>query len=297
MANIGRKRKKNGFTQISNTMLEDERLSWRAKGILSYMLSRPDNWKINKTDLYKKGKEGRDAMQNALNELKELGYLHIYSVKDDKGQIETWIWEYDDMPFLPTILKNQMTEKPQETGQNVEVSQTTENPLSGEPTFWDSSTYNNTDLNNTDYNNNKSKEIKKELSISPKMLENEFDQLWNMYPRKIGRKKACDAFKKARKVKKIPYETIQNGLYRYLRYLEQQETEEQFIMHGSTWFNQEKWQDEYITTGIKKKPKNALEYFRQKYEQEGDCFEPNRDRTVINNDSELLSSYFQGFQP
>ena len=82
---------------------------------------------------------------------------------------------------------------------------------------------------------------------------------------RLDKKKACDAFKKARKIKKIPYETIQNGLYRYLRYLEQQETEEQFIMHGSTWFNQEKWQDEYITTGIKKKPKNALEYFKQKY--------------------------------
>ena len=62
-------------------------LSWRAKGILSYMLSRPDNWKINKTDLYKRGKEGRDAMQAALNELKELDYLHIYSGNVlEKGQ-------------------------------------------------------------------------------------------------------------------------------------------------------------------------------------------------------------------
>ena len=40
------------------------------------MLSRPDNWKINKTDLYKRATEGRDAIQNALNELKELEYLH-----------------------------------------------------------------------------------------------------------------------------------------------------------------------------------------------------------------------------
>ena len=48
---LDRKRKKNGFTQVSNAMLEDTRLSWRAKGLLCYMLSRPDNWKINKTDL------------------------------------------------------------------------------------------------------------------------------------------------------------------------------------------------------------------------------------------------------
>ena len=291
MSNVGRKRKKNGFTQVSNTMLENSNLSWKAKGLLCYMLSRPDNWKFNKADLYKKATEGRDAMQKGLDELKELGYLHIYPQKDEKGKIETWIWEYDDTPFAPTILKNQTTKKPQETGQIVPIFQTTEKPDSGKTSFRDSSTYNNTDLNNTNNNNTKDKEIKT-IKITTGQIEEEFEKVWRIYPKKQGKQKAFEYFKKARKIKKIPYETIENGLYRYIRYLEQQGTDEQYIMHGSTWFGQQKWQDEYILTGIKQKPKNINEYMRQKYGDGGFNDEPPRDRKIINSDNELLSDFF-----
>lgn len=87
------------------------------------------------------------------------------------------------------------------------------------------------------------------------VMEKEFEQLWAIYPRKIGKKKAYDSFKKARKIKKVPYETIENGLYRYIEYLKEQGTDEQFIQHGSTFFNQEKWQDEFEATHFEKKPK------------------------------------------
>lgn len=151
---------------------------------------------------------------------------------------------------------------------------------------------NNTSINTTNNNTINNKNNIKEKSISPKKLEEEFEQLWKIYPRKIGKKKAFDSFKKARKTKKIPYETIENGLYRYITYLEQQETEEQFVMHASTWFNQEKWQDDYICTGINKKPKNAMEYFRMKYENGDDYHEPTRNGEIINDHPELLSELF-----
>jgi DNA-binding PadR family transcriptional regulator len=147
-------------------------------------------------------------------------------------------------------------------------------------------THNNTSINNT---NNNTKNKKNNSSNSPQ-IESEFEQLWKIYPRKMGKKKAFDSFKKARKVKKIPYETIENGLYRYIRYLEQQETDESFIMHGSTWFNQEKWQDEYITTGINKKPKNAMEYFRMKHG--GDIYEPDGNGKVIDYNPEVIPEFF-----
>jgi hypothetical protein len=126
-------------------------------------------------------------------------------------------------------------------------------------------------------------------------IEGEFEDLWKLYPRKIGKKKAFDAFKKARKIKKIPYEIIENGLYRYIRYLEQQGTDEQYIMHGSTWFTQEKWQDEYILTGLKQKPKNINEYMRQKYGDDGGQMnEPQRDRKIVNDYDEFIPDVFQG---
>jgi DNA-binding Lrp family transcriptional regulator len=132
--------------------------------------------------------------------------------------------------------------------------------------------------------------------ISPAKLENEFQKLWSLYPKKHGKQKALQAFTKARKIKKIPYETIENGLYKYIGYLEQQGTEEQYIMHGSTWFSQQKWQDEYILTGIKQKPKNINEYMKQKYGENGGFNdEPPRDRKIINDHDELLPDCFQGF--
>lgn len=144
---------------------------------------------------------------------------------------------------------------------------------------------------NTIKEQDKVKKINKK-EISAKKLEEEFEQLWKIYPRKLGKKKAFDSFKKARKIKKIPYETIENGLYRYIKYLEQQETDEQFIMHGSTWMNGEKWQDEYVITGINRKPKNAMEYFRMKYEHGDDYHEPTRNGEIINDHPELLSELF-----
>jgi hypothetical protein len=288
---VGRKRKKNGFTQISNTMLEDDRLSWRAKGLLCYMLSRPDNWKINKTDLYRKATEGRDAMTNALKELKELGYLHIHRNVGENGQVDGWVWEYDDTPFTTESLENQITDKQRKSGENVQVSGSVDFQYDGFSVRRDSSTYNNTDFNNTDINNTKSKENKTNTAE----IEREFEKLWKAYPRKMGKKKAFDSFKKARKIKKVPYETIENGLYRYLRHIEDQGIEEQYIQHGSTFFNQEKWQDEFITTGVNRKPKNAMEYMKMKYGQGEEQYEPNRNGEVIDYYTTLIPEPFQGF--
>ena len=277
---IGRKRKKNGFTQVSNSMLEDERLSWRAKGLLCYMLSRPNNWKINKTDLYKRATEGRDAMQKTLTELKQFNYLHIYPNVISQGQIDGWIWEYDDVPFTPEILENQTTEKQQLNEEIRSIPSRLDFQNDGFSERRVSSTYNNTDLNNTDFNNTDSKDHLKHTSISPEKkaqssIEKEFEQLWTIYPRKIGKKKAFDSYKKARKMKKIPYEIIEKGLYRYITYLEQRETDEQFIQHASTWFNQEKWQDDYTCATAQRKAKNPLDLYKMEFGGNQDEFRGN----------------------
>jgi len=294
MTNIGRKRKKNGFTQINNEVFENNQLSYRAKGLLGYLLSRHDNWKFNKTDLVRRSTEGRDAVYKAIDELKESGYLHIYRVQTEEGTFNGWVWEYDDIPFVTEQLKNRTTENPQEIGEKEQIPRRTENPSYGFPVVRDSSTYNNTDFNNTNLNNTKDKKHKDKKINSP-VIDREFEKLWALYPKKQGKQKAFQHFKKARKIKKIPYETIENGLYRYIRYLEQQGTDQQYIMHGSTWFGQEKWQDEYTLTGLKQKPKNINEYMRQKYGNGGQNDEPQRDRKIINDYDEFIPDVFQGF--
>jgi len=151
----------------------------------------------------------------------------------------------------------------------------------------DKNVYKNTTSFNTTINTtSNNKKINKKESNSSE-LEREFEQLWKLYPRKMGKANAQKSYIKARKKEKIPYEIIENGIYRYIDYLELQGTDEQYIMHGSTWFSQMKWQDEYTTTGLNRKPKNATEYLKAKYG--GEPYEPHRNRKIIDHDRDIVS--------
>ncbi|MCB1077368.1 MAG: hypothetical protein KDM64_06020, partial [Verrucomicrobiae bacterium] len=57
------------FTTIDNEILARKDLSFRAGGILLYLLSRPPNWKIYVKDVVKRGGEGREAVRTGLKEL------------------------------------------------------------------------------------------------------------------------------------------------------------------------------------------------------------------------------------
>lgn len=54
---------------------EDARLSWKAKGLLAYLLAKPDNWQIRRDDLIIRAADGKDSISSGLKELEEFGYL------------------------------------------------------------------------------------------------------------------------------------------------------------------------------------------------------------------------------
>lgn len=83
-------------------------------------------------------------------------------------------------------------------------------------------------------------------SVSQSQLEEEFNVMWDMYPRKQGKANALKSYIKARK-KGITKETIYNGVQDYLNYIKIEKVKPQYIKHGSTWFNQECWNDDYTT--------------------------------------------------
>ena len=62
------------FTVVTNTILRDKTLSMSAKGLLSTMLSLPPEWDYSFNGLVKICKEGKCAVRNTINELKEAGY-------------------------------------------------------------------------------------------------------------------------------------------------------------------------------------------------------------------------------
>ena len=73
--------KNNNYTVMSNYHLRDKNLSYKAKGLLSFMLSLPEDWDYSLAGLCSISKEGRDGIRFILKELQEYHYLEIEKVR------------------------------------------------------------------------------------------------------------------------------------------------------------------------------------------------------------------------
>lgn len=93
---IIRAQRKDTFTIVNNKAINDSRLSFRAKGVLVYILSKPDNWRVSERNLANDGPDGRSAVASALTELEQAGYLQRTRTRNDDG---TFAWDsviYDE---------------------------------------------------------------------------------------------------------------------------------------------------------------------------------------------------------
>ncbi len=79
-------KKEEGYTVISNYHFKDRRLSLKAKGLLSLMLSLPDSWDFSLMGLTSICVESRDAIRKIINELKINKYLKVVENRDENGR-------------------------------------------------------------------------------------------------------------------------------------------------------------------------------------------------------------------
>lgn len=91
------------------------------------------------------------------------------------------------------------------------------------------------------------KETDKDININKKSISEEFETLWKLYPNKKGKDKALSYYQKARK-SGTSFEDVEKGIQNYLKEIEVKKTSPQYIKHGSTWFNQKGWLDDYDLT-------------------------------------------------
>ncbi len=106
--------KSKNYTTINNTGLRDERLSWKAKGILAYILSLPDDWVFYMEEISNHAKDGIDSLRVGMKELKKFGYVRRFPVKNEKGKITNWETIIYEVPQVENPhMENPQVETPQ----------------------------------------------------------------------------------------------------------------------------------------------------------------------------------------
>lgn len=86
------------FVTVHKSFIHDDNLSWKAKGILLYLLSRPDDWRIYETELNKHSSDGRDSLRTGIKELEEAGYIHRTRRRNEKGQLREYEYQVFEQP-------------------------------------------------------------------------------------------------------------------------------------------------------------------------------------------------------
>lgn len=126
---IVRRRVQRDFTILPNDVVRDPRLSWKALGLLVYVLSLPDDFRLHLKYLTKQKTTGRDGTRAGLKELEATGYLTI-RMERQSGRFAQVIWDVTDSPpgGIPDV-KSPCSENPNT------VNTDTVFPKSGKPTL------------------------------------------------------------------------------------------------------------------------------------------------------------------
>ena len=145
---VFRVEKNQNYTVMSNHHLRNADLSLKSKGLLSQMLSLPEEWDYTLKGLSQINREGIDAIREAVRELERAGYVTRTRVRNEKGQLGAADYVIHEFPVPPKpILENPTLDKP------VSENPTLENPAQENPTQLNkelsSKELSNTDLLNT----------------------------------------------------------------------------------------------------------------------------------------------------
>jgi hypothetical protein len=149
---------KNRYGVVPNALLNNTELTFRAKGVYAYIQSKPDGWEFSAERISAQTKEGLTAVRMALKELEDIGYLSRVKHRSPKGYL-TYEYQLFDVP----VDKSPTLENP-----------TLENPTLEIPTLENQTTY------------SKKEESNKEDSKK----DDRFDEFWEMYGKKTGKKNA-----------------------------------------------------------------------------------------------------------
>lgn len=233
------------FTQIPNEWLRDSRLSLKSIGLLAQIMSHSPGWKMSVRSLARANGTGVDTIKSAVLELERYGYLRRgdKQKQNEDGTFADFEWTTRD-PF--------------------------QNPVTGQ-----------THHGETEHKEEQvSIEEKKPKNNERTLASAEFDEFWNEYPKKEGKKPAHKAFTSA--LSRATFEDILAGV---IRYKASDKVNRGYIMLASRWLNEDHWTDYYApapdsaaSEKLKERRERELEasrsYLAQLKEQEAKATAP-----------------------
>ncbi|MDN6414947.1 conserved phage C-terminal domain-containing protein [Staphylococcus gallinarum] len=86
------------FVTVHKDFIHDDNLSWKAKGILLYLLSRPDDWQVYETEIVKHSSDGLSGLKSGIKELEQVGYIQRNRKRDDKGRLKEYEYLVYEQP-------------------------------------------------------------------------------------------------------------------------------------------------------------------------------------------------------
>lgn len=215
---IIRNNNKEKFTVIDNNIFKNKKLSLKGRGLLTTLLSLPDNWEFNENGLEQIFNDGLTTIRSSIKELEKNGYLKRNQLRDDKGKFLKNDWIISETP----LIESPLLENP-----------TTDNPI----------LENDTQLNTNILNTNNIYSPSEDNSL--KELADNFDKIWKLYPRKDGKNTAFNHYKAWLKGKTYAGRTIKltnkqmwYATKKYADLVEKEKKEKQYIKMGSTFFNE-----------------------------------------------------------
>ena len=221
--------KTKNYTVMSNFHLRDKKISLKAKGLLSYILSLPPSKQIRKSHLASDLKEGKDAIDTAINELVELGYAtKSDAYYDDKSKLT------NDYVFYEMSIKT-YAENP--------TSTYAENPH----IYNKSSKEDYTDVNTGEESTSTSQYSEDYYNDSTEdSLKAEFMIIWGMYPTKKMNILDCLREYKHHRKDGVSFEEIKSGMEHFAEYVQKHNPEPMRLKNSLTWFLKQGWHDRHF---------------------------------------------------
>lgn len=112
---IVRVSKNNNYVVMNRTALNDKRLSWKAKGIMAYLLSMPDDWVFYMDELQTHATDGKASFSSGFKELKDCGYVERKPIREGQ-RIVRWETIVHEIPYKDSLQPDFQEVENQEVG-------------------------------------------------------------------------------------------------------------------------------------------------------------------------------------